>query len=166
MPQRNQKKNSNRKRSILKEERTFERKSKQNIEDTYDKDTDMECGAVWSRKMDNEERRYKKTWRRMEKVSWTEHKTNEEILETIGEERSLIRTIKTIDVKNAFFNVFYFWNVFYFLVEKFCILLNTLKILLNLLNVSIKRLLSDGFNMAAIKILSGRAVTLKRYHAY
>src|SRR6218665_3232280 len=31
----------------------------------------------------------------MEKVSWTEHKTNEEILETIGEERSLIRTIKT-----------------------------------------------------------------------
>src|SRR6218665_1281604 len=39
------------------------------------------------------------TWRRMEKVSWTEHKTNEEILEeileTIREERSLIRTIKT-----------------------------------------------------------------------
>ena len=35
------------------------------------------------------------TWRRMEKVSWTEHKTNEEILETIGEERFLIRTIKT-----------------------------------------------------------------------
>ena len=31
----------------------------------------------------------------MEKVSWTEHKTTEEILETIGEERSLIRTIKT-----------------------------------------------------------------------
>src|SRR6218665_1542758 len=35
------------------------------------------------------------TSRRMEKVTWTEHKTNEEILETIGEERSLIRTIKT-----------------------------------------------------------------------
>src|SRR6218665_391932 len=31
------------------------------------------------------------TWRRMKKVSWTEHKTNEEILETVGEERSLIR---------------------------------------------------------------------------
>src|SRR6218665_4182161 len=61
MPQRNLKKNSNRKRSILKEERTFERKSKQNIEDTYDKDTDMECGDVWSRNMDNEEIRYKKT---------------------------------------------------------------------------------------------------------
>ena len=34
-------------------------------------------------------------WRRMEKVSWTEHKTNEEVLETIGEERSLIHKIKT-----------------------------------------------------------------------
>src|SRR6218665_491599 len=95
------KKNSNRKRSILKDERTFERKSKQNIEDTDDKDTDMECGAVCSRNMDNEERRYKRleafemwTWRRMEKGSWTEHKTNEEISETIGDERSLIRTIK------------------------------------------------------------------------
>src|SRR6218665_837123 len=63
MPQRNYKKNSNRKRSILKEERTFERKSKQNIEDTDDKDTDMECGAVWSRNMDNEERRHKEELR-------------------------------------------------------------------------------------------------------
>src|SRR6218665_2220054 len=35
------------------------------------------------------------TWRRMQKVSWTEQKTNEEILETIGEERTLIRTLKT-----------------------------------------------------------------------
>src|SRR6218665_1081661 len=32
------------------------------------------------------------TWRRMEKVSWTEHKTNEEILETIGEERKIPHT--------------------------------------------------------------------------
>ena len=35
----------------------------------------------------------------MEKVSWTEHKTNEEVLETIGEERSLIRTIKSSQKK-------------------------------------------------------------------
>jgi len=35
------------------------------------------------------------TWRRMEKVSWTKHKTNEEILETIGEERTLILSMKT-----------------------------------------------------------------------
>jgi len=27
------------------------------------------------------------TWRRMQKVSWTERKTNEEVLETISEER-------------------------------------------------------------------------------
>jgi len=26
-------------------------------------------------------------WRRMEKVNWTKHKTNEEVLEMIGEER-------------------------------------------------------------------------------
>src|SRR6218665_1959568 len=35
------------------------------------------------------------TWRRMEKVSWTEHRANEEILETIGEEGSLIHTKET-----------------------------------------------------------------------
>src|SRR6218665_2962779 len=46
-------------------------------------------------------------------------------------------------LKNGFFNVFLFWNIFYFLVAKF--------ISLNLLNSCIKRLLSDGFNMAAIK---------------
>jgi len=34
------------------------------------------------------------TWRRVEKISWAEHKTNEEVLETNGEERTLIRTIK------------------------------------------------------------------------
>ena len=58
-------------------------KSKQNIKDTDDKDTDIECGAVCFRNMDLEEKGYKKleafqmwTWRRMEKVSLTEHKTN------------------------------------------------------------------------------------------
>ena len=34
-------------RSILKEERTSERKSKQNIKDTDDKDTDMECVVLY-----------------------------------------------------------------------------------------------------------------------
>ena len=33
-------------------------------------------------------------WRKMEKISWTERKTNEEVLEKIGEERTLIRTIR------------------------------------------------------------------------
>ena len=33
-------------------------------------------------------------WRRMERVSWKEHKTNEEILQIVGEERSLLKTIR------------------------------------------------------------------------
>lgn len=33
-------------------------------------------------------------WRRMEKVSWTEHITNEEVLQMVGEKRSLITTIR------------------------------------------------------------------------
>ena len=35
------------------------------------------------------------TLRKMENVSWTEHKTNEEVVEMIGEERSLICSIKS-----------------------------------------------------------------------
>ena len=50
------KKNSDRKGSILKEKRPSERKSKQKIEDTDDKDTDMDYGALWLRNMDLEER--------------------------------------------------------------------------------------------------------------
>jgi len=56
-----ERKNSDRKRSILKEERTSERKGKQNIAVTDDKDTDMECGAVWLRNMDLDEIGYKRT---------------------------------------------------------------------------------------------------------
>ncbi len=33
-------------------------------------------------------------WRRMERISWTEHVPNEEVLRRVGEERSLIRTIR------------------------------------------------------------------------
>ena len=33
-------------------------------------------------------------WRRMEKISWTKHKTNEEVLERIGEERTMLKTIR------------------------------------------------------------------------
>ena len=33
-------------------------------------------------------------WRRMEKVSWTEHMTNEEVLQRVEEKRSLITTLK------------------------------------------------------------------------
>ena len=33
-------------------------------------------------------------WRRMEKVSWTEHKTNEEVLQMVEEKRAMIKTIQ------------------------------------------------------------------------
>ena len=33
-------------------------------------------------------------WRRMEKISWTEHISNEEVLRMVGEERSILATIK------------------------------------------------------------------------
>ena len=34
-------------------------------------------------------------WRRMERISWTEHRTNEEILQMVEEKRSLIETIRS-----------------------------------------------------------------------
>ena len=66
-------------------------------------------------------------------------------------------------IKNAFFNVYYFWNVFLFPSGEISYPIKPAKILLNLLHFSIKQLLNDGFNMAVIKILSWRAVALKRY---
>src|SRR6218665_2148101 len=67
---------------------------------------------------------------------------------------------RTIDVKNvllrillffykkAFFNVFYFLDRFLFSIGKYFYPTKHAKILLNLLNFCIKKLLSDGFNMA------------------
>ena len=52
----------------------------------YGSETWLEAFEIW-------------TWRTMEKVSWTEHKTNEEVLETIGEKRSFICTIKSRQTK-------------------------------------------------------------------
>ena len=34
-------------------------------------------------------------WRRMEKISWTERKTNEEVLDIVGENRKLLREVRT-----------------------------------------------------------------------
>jgi len=71
--------------------------------------------------------------------------------------------------KNAFFNVFLFFGSFssgeicyptIFYITKLA------KILLNLLHSCIKLLLSDGFNMAAVKILAWRPTAIKRCHAY
>jgi nucleoside-triphosphatase THEP1 len=33
-------------------------------------------------------------WRRMEKISWTDHMKNEEVLNTVEEERNIIHTVK------------------------------------------------------------------------
>ena len=54
-------------------------------------------------------------------------------------------------MKKRVFNVFYFWNVFLFSSGEIFYYTKSAKILLNLLNFCIKQLLSDGFNMAAIK---------------
>ena len=62
----------------------------------------MACGAIRVRNVDPRETGFKEVrgfemwiWRRMENISWTEHKTNQEVLENIGEERKLIETIRT-----------------------------------------------------------------------
>src|SRR6218665_3212747 len=34
-------------------------------------------------------------WRRMERISWTEHRTNEEVLKKVEEKRSLMNIIRT-----------------------------------------------------------------------
>src|SRR6218665_150362 len=59
-----------------------------------------------------------------------------------------------IFIKNAFFKVFLFLERFLFSSGEIFYPTKPAKILLNLLKFSIKRLLSDGFNMAVLKILS------------
>jgi len=59
-----------------------------------------------------------------------------------------------IGVKKRVLNVFYFWNVSLFSSGELFYTIKPAKILLNQLNSCIKRLLSDRFNMAAIKGLS------------
>ena len=49
--------------------------------------------------------------------------------------------------KNEFLTFFYFWKAFYTLVTNFFYPTKPSKILLNLLNSCIKRLVSDGFNI-------------------
>ena|SRR6218665_1211851 len=56
--------------------------------------------------------------------------------------------------KDAFLTFFIFCNVFYFLVENSFSPTEPAKILLNLLNSCTKRLLIDGFKMAAIDLLN------------
>ena len=59
-----------------------------------------------------------------------------------------------IFIKNAFLTVFYFLERFLFSSGEILYPTKPAKILLHLPNSCIKQLLSDEFNMAAIKILS------------
>src|SRR6218665_4171730 len=68
-----------------------------------------------------------------------------------------------IFIKNGFLMFFLFLEGFLFSSGEICYPTKPAKILLNLLKFSIKRLLNDGFNMAAIKIISLRAVALGGY---
>ena len=61
------------------------------------------------------------------------------------------RFLRFYYLKKRVFNVFIFWNVFYFLVANFFYPTKPAKIVLNLLDSCIKRLFSGGFNMEAIQ---------------
>jgi hypothetical protein len=56
------------------------------------------CGAeIWI--LQKVEQKYLESfemwcWRRMEKISWTDHVRNEEVLHTVKEERNIIHTVK------------------------------------------------------------------------
>ena len=76
-------------------------------------------------------------------------------------------TFKIIFIKKRVFNVFfYFFKCFLFSSGNFFYPTKLAKILINLQNSCIKRLLSYGFNMAAIKnSLMKSRVALKRCNA-
>src|SRR6218665_1179445 len=88
----------------------------------------------------------------MQQVPWTHAQacSHSHLHTTIDVKKRFLRFLLFF-IKNAFLTFFIFGNVFYFLVANFFIVLNLLKILLNLPNSCIKRLLSDGFNTTAIK---------------
>ena len=72
------------------------------------------------------------------------------MLQTIDIKKRFLRFLLFF-IKNTFFNVFYYWKCFLFSSGEILYRAKHAKILLNLPNSCIKRLLSDGFNMAAIK---------------
>jgi len=62
----------------------------------------MECGVVRIGNMDYEKGKYQRLeafemwiWRRMERISWVEHRNNEEIPKMVDEKRSLIGIIRS-----------------------------------------------------------------------
>jgi len=64
--------------------------------------TDLECDLILCRNMDSRKEDITRLevfemwiWHRMEKISCTEHISNEELLKLVEEERSLLMTIRT-----------------------------------------------------------------------
>src|SRR6218665_3392429 len=101
MSQRNQEKDCNGKRSFPKEEGTLEgglkRSPKKRMIKTLIWSVTLYCAETWTmRQVDiaRLEAFEMWIWRRMERISWTEHISNEEVLTLVGEERSLISTIR------------------------------------------------------------------------
>src|SRR6218665_1809616 len=67
------------------------------ISQVTDDGTNKDCAETWTmRQVDiaRLEAFEMWIWRRMERISWTEHISNEEVLTLVGEERSLISTIR------------------------------------------------------------------------
>jgi len=101
MSQRNQEKNSNGKRGLFQEERTtkgmIEKMSQERMVKTMIWSVTVYCAETWTlRKEDitGLEAFEMWIWHRMEKISWTEHISYEEVLK-LEEERSLLTTIRT-----------------------------------------------------------------------
>jgi len=98
---------------------------------------------------------FKKTWWGLKTELWRQTRCKEFILQVAKVEYA----VSVIDVenvfyyfyKNAFFNIIIFLNVFLFSSGEFFYRTKPAKFLLNLLNSCIKWLLSDRFNIAAIK---------------
>src|SRR6218665_1535330 len=103
MSQRNQEKDCNGKRSFPKEERTLEgglkRSLKKRMIKTLIWSVTLYCAETWTMRqvgIARLEAFEMWIWRRMGRISWTEHISNEEVLTLVGEERSLtcISTIR------------------------------------------------------------------------
>src|SRR6218665_1172106 len=102
MPQRNQEKDSNGKRSLFQEEKItkerIEKMSQEKNGETLIWSVTLYCAETWTlREEDITRLEAFEIWicHRMEKIIWTEHISNEEVLKLVEEESSLLTIIRT-----------------------------------------------------------------------